>query len=144
QTLLRLHQDGARVFVELGPGGVLTGLVKRTLPDATAVSVATPEDVDRLLEVLAGGAERFAPAPGGEHLHMSERLVVSPAAGVFQPAPPSDGVTAEGEVVEVGALLGYVSGREVRSPFAGWLMGMLAVPGERVTQGQPIAWLRAV
>jgi [acyl-carrier-protein] S-malonyltransferase len=144
QTLLRLQDDGASVFVELGPGGVLTGLVKRTLPGARAVAVATPDDIDRLLALLAEGAAPARIHLAGEHLHVSERLVVSPAAGVFEPAPPSDDAAAEGEVVQVGGLIGYVGGQEVRSPFAGWLMGMLAAPGERVTQGQPVAWLRAL
>jgi malonyl CoA-acyl carrier protein transacylase len=32
-TMLALHQRGARRFVEVGPGRILSGLVKRTLPD---------------------------------------------------------------------------------------------------------------
>jgi biotin carboxyl carrier protein len=32
----------------------------------------------------------------------------------------------------------------VSSPFTGWMMGMLAVEGERVREGQPICWLRAL
>jgi biotin carboxyl carrier protein len=55
-------------------------------------------------------------------------------AGPPSPATPS---------VEIGDLLGLVSGTEVRSPFAGELMGVIAHPGERVQPGQPIAWLRA-
>ena len=31
---------------------------------------------------------------------------------------------------------------EVRSPFAGQIMGFLAVATERVTSSEPIAWLR--
>ena len=31
---------------------------------------------------------------------------------------------------------------EVRSRFAGRVMGLIAVDGERVTTSQPIAWLR--
>jgi biotin carboxyl carrier protein len=57
-------------------------------------------------------------------------------------------VTTEGEIVRAGQLLGVVesSGDElpVRSPFTGWQMGMLAVDGERVREGQPICWLRTL
>ena len=34
--------------VEVGPGGVLTGLAKRTRPDLPALSVASPADLDQL------------------------------------------------------------------------------------------------
>jgi biotin carboxyl carrier protein len=64
---------------------------------------------------------------------------VSPGAGVFTP----DEVLAVGHAVGVGDLLGRVGRLEVRSPFAGTVMGILAVEGERVTPSQPIAWLRA-
>ena len=52
QGLLELADLGVTEFVELGPGGVLTGMVKRTAPAARAVSVQTPEDLDKLIEFL--------------------------------------------------------------------------------------------
>lgn len=146
QSITRLAGvDNRTVFVELGAGGVLTGLAKRILgKGASAFGVATPDDVDALLETLASGAHLQPPVHEGEHLHVHERLVVSPTTGVFDPAPASDSATAEGEAIAVGGLLGRVADTEVRSPFAGWLMGMMAMPGERVVVGQPIAWLRAL
>jgi biotin carboxyl carrier protein len=85
--------------------------------------------------------------PAGEHLTVLERVVTAPACGDFRPLPP-ECVTCEGEVVDEGQIVGYIdhlSDREpVRSPFRGFLMGMLAVDGERVREGQPVAWLRAL
>jgi [acyl-carrier-protein] S-malonyltransferase len=52
QTLCALAEQGFDTFIELGPGKVLTGLVKRTLPDARGFSVETPEDLAAVLEAL--------------------------------------------------------------------------------------------
>jgi malonyl CoA-acyl carrier protein transacylase len=38
ETVLTMHERGARRFVEVGPGKVLTGLVKRTVKDVELVS----------------------------------------------------------------------------------------------------------
>lgn len=40
ESLLYMWELGVREFVEFEPGGVLTGLVKRTLPEAKAIKVA--------------------------------------------------------------------------------------------------------
>ncbi|HUB98654.1 MAG TPA: ACP S-malonyltransferase [Solirubrobacterales bacterium] len=44
-TLKRMRSDGAGTFLETGPGDVLTGLVRRTLDDVEARSLAEPEAV---------------------------------------------------------------------------------------------------
>jgi [acyl-carrier-protein] S-malonyltransferase len=138
QTLHNLGDDGATVFVELGPGNVLTGMAKRTVSGAATLSVSVPDDLDKLLSTLATPSAGSTGVHEGEHLFATERVVVSPAAGVFAPAPDVD----TGTEVVPGSVLGTVGDHEVRSPFAGTLMGMLAVVGERVTTSQPIAWLR--
>jgi biotin carboxyl carrier protein len=84
-------------------------------------------------------------APPGEHLDVLERVVVSPAAGTFCALPPQV-VTTEGEIVTRGQTVGSVDGPggpvPVESAFTGFLMGILAVPGQRVREGEPVAWLR--
>jgi len=137
QTLHAVHDAGATVFLELGPGTVLTGMAKRTLSGTTNISVSTPAGVDTLLEQLAGASEA-GPAQDGEHLYAAERLVVSPVTGVFTPTID----LGAGENIERGQVVGAVGDIDVRSPFEGTLQGMLAVSGERVTTSQPIAWLR--
>ncbi len=54
QTLQRLYADGIREFVELGPGRVLQGLVRRTLHGVTTFGLDTAEDVYRVLERAHG------------------------------------------------------------------------------------------
>ncbi len=132
-----MSELGATAFAELGPGGVLTGMAKRTLDEVRTISVATPEDLDKLLEWLGGEQAASLASPEGEHLFAHERLVVSPAAGIFATA----GIT-DGSLIAVGTVLGSVAGEEVRSPFAGILQSYIAIDTERVAARQPIAWLR--
>lgn len=47
-----LAADGVDLVVEVGPGGVLAGCAKRTIPDVPCVSVAEPADVAAVLEHL--------------------------------------------------------------------------------------------
>lgn len=42
------EQFGIQRFVEVGPGSVLTGLVRRIVPDAEAISMAEPESLAKL------------------------------------------------------------------------------------------------
>lgn len=53
ESLLNMSAQGITRFVELGTGKVLTGLVKRTLPDAEAINVETPEDLDNFLKIIS-------------------------------------------------------------------------------------------
>jgi [acyl-carrier-protein] S-malonyltransferase len=77
----------------------------------------------------------------GEHLDATERVVVSPAAGVFVPLAALD------LDLEAGSTLGFVqTGADevpVVSPFRGRLMSVVATSGERLTLHQRVAWLRA-
>jgi [acyl-carrier-protein] S-malonyltransferase len=144
QSVAQLIELGTTTLIEVGPGSVLTNLAKRNAPDATALSVSAPADLDALVETLAqqgGTDEEMTPHHEGEHLFVHERLIVSSVTGLFDFVDPPHG-PAIGDVLTVGAVVGKVGDELVRTAFAGQLMGTLAIPGERVTVGQPIAWLR--
>ena len=75
----------------------------------------------------------------GERIDTLERMVVSPAAGVFSTA-------FAGGPITIGTTIGFVRSGEVSvpvmSPFDGRLVGLDAVEGERLTRHQRVAWLR--
>ena len=76
---------------------------------------------------------------------LRERLVVSPCAGRFHPLPPET-ITTEGEWVTRGQVIAQVHDGSrpwpVESFFEGWLMGMLTLPGQPVTRGEALFWIR--
>jgi biotin carboxyl carrier protein len=76
----------------------------------------------------------------GEFPVVAERVVVSPMQGRFEPV-----VLPETEI-EIGQLVGEVVRSDERIPVlansAGRFMGHLAERGERVRDGQPLAWIR--
>jgi hypothetical protein len=81
----------------------------------------------------------------GEDLHVDERVIIAPIAGRFRPLEPErSGSDADRLVAgqQIGVLDLPDRSRPVHSPFDGRLMGMLAHTGERVREGQPLAWLR--
>jgi [acyl-carrier-protein] S-malonyltransferase len=53
QAAQELVKEGVHTFVEVGPGNVLSGLVKRIDRNAKTISVSTPESLAKLEETLA-------------------------------------------------------------------------------------------
>ena len=140
QCLLTLADYGVTGFAELGPGGVLTGMAKRTLEGARTISVATPDELDKFIEWVNNAAPTGLQQHEGEHLFAVERLVVSPASGVFTPIA----TIQAGDRISIGQSLGSIGDIPVVSVFEGILQSFIAVDGERVTLRQPIAWLRTI
>lgn len=140
QCLLTLADHGVTGFAELGPGGVLTGMAKRTLEGARTISVATPDELDKFIEWVNNAAPTGLQQHEGEHLFAVERLVVSPASGVFSPIA----TIQAGDRISIGQTLGSIGDTPVVSVFEGILQSFIAVEGERVTLRQPIAWLRTI
>ena len=52
ESLLAMQQAGGQLYIELGTGKVLSGLVKRTLDDVVAVNLDGPDDLDSVLAEL--------------------------------------------------------------------------------------------
>jgi biotin carboxyl carrier protein len=94
--------------------------------------------------VVGAGEEVEVAFHPGESLAILDRVVVAPTVGRFRPV--STVPLTVGSTVLDGQTIGFVDdfcgSTPIRSPFGGSLMGMLAVPGELVQAGQPIAWLR--
>ena len=57
QVVRRLASEGVTTYVEVGPGTVLSGLVRKIHKEATVFNVAEPEDLAALEEAFA--SERF-------------------------------------------------------------------------------------
>ena len=140
QCLLTLADLGVTGLAELGPGGVLTGMAKRTLEGVRTISVATPDELDKFIEWVNNAAPTGLQQHEGEHLFAVERLVVSPASGVFIPIA----TIQAGDRISIGQSLGSIGDTPVVSVFEGVLQSFIAVEGERVTPRQPIAWLRTI
>jgi biotin carboxyl carrier protein len=91
------------------------------------------------------GADRLVVAEViAEDIDVPERLVIAPVAGMFFPAftevsAEHPGMVAVGD--EIGVVVQTGEKHPVTSSFTGRVMGMLAMPGERVRTHQPVAWL---
>ena len=48
ESILNMHKEGIKNFVEIGPGKVLTGMVKRTIKEANCFSINSIADIKNL------------------------------------------------------------------------------------------------
>jgi acyl transferase domain-containing protein/NAD(P)H-dependent flavin oxidoreductase YrpB (nitropropane dioxygenase family)/NAD(P)-dependent dehydrogenase (short-subunit alcohol dehydrogenase family) len=55
----KMYEDGARIFIEVGPGAVLTGLVDKNLKDKEAVLIQTEQKDTEGLSWLLEGLARY-------------------------------------------------------------------------------------
>jgi [acyl-carrier-protein] S-malonyltransferase len=132
---------GASAFIELLPGGTLTGLARRALPGVATVALKTPDDLGAARSLLA---EHGALDPH-ENGHVPEwRLLVSPLAGTFRAGDPGRTVLP-GVAVTSGSPLGHVevrSGQHAIAPsFPATVVEWLVEDGDPVNAGQPLVRL---
>ena len=52
ETLISMSNNGVKNFIEIGPGKVLTGMVKRTLKDVKTFSINSITDIKNLSNEL--------------------------------------------------------------------------------------------
>jgi [acyl-carrier-protein] S-malonyltransferase len=133
---------GASALIELPPGGTLTGLARRALPDLARAALRTPEDLAAAQSLLA---EHGTPEHHENGQIPDWRLLVAPLAGTFR----ADGAgqdAAPGCYVRPGALLGHIevrSGQEPITPdFAAIILEWLVEDGDPVAAGQPLVRLQ--
>jgi [acyl-carrier-protein] S-malonyltransferase len=51
-SVARMAEDGADLFLELGPGNVLSGLIKRCIKGARVLAAGTPEKLEEMVKTL--------------------------------------------------------------------------------------------
>jgi [acyl-carrier-protein] S-malonyltransferase len=133
---------GASALIELPPGGTLTGLARRALPQLARAALKTPDDLDAARSLLA----EHGPPEHHESGHTPEwRLVVAAQGGTFR----ADGAaqdTAPGTHVRPGTALGHIQVRSDQKPvtagFAALVLEWLVEDGDPVAEGQPLVRLQ--
>ena len=99
---------------------------------------------ERMKDTQATATKPAREDSSSAYVPYTERLVVAPCDGRFVPLP-SEVFTADGQWVEKGSRLGEIHSHGQRTPvisrFQGWMMGVLAVPGQPVHQGDALFWI---
>jgi [acyl-carrier-protein] S-malonyltransferase len=133
---------GASALIELPPGGTLTGLARRALPQLERAALKTPDDLDAARSLLAehGIPEHHEDGPTADW-----RLLVAAQAGTFRAGGAAQDA-APGARVRPGAPLGHVQVRSDQKPvaadFAAVVLEWLVEDGDPVSEGQPLVRLQ--
>ncbi len=97
ETISRMVAAGHRLFVEVGPGGVLTGLVRRIAPDVEAIALA-PDPVAGAAALLAAGHSVLL-----DRLPATMARIAVPHPGAWVAAPVVAPIQQPAEPAEVVA-----------------------------------------
>jgi [acyl-carrier-protein] S-malonyltransferase len=57
-VIRRLASEGVTTYVEVGPGNVLSGLVKKIQPDAHVMTFGSPDNLDAIVAACSISAEK--------------------------------------------------------------------------------------
>ena len=145
ECMASMGEAGTSAFIELLPGGTLTGLARRALPGVATVALKTPDDLTAARSLLAEHGA-LDPFDGG---HLPEwRLLVAPHDGTFRAgdAGHPDQVLTPGVAVTSGSALGHVEVRTGQHPispsYGGTIIEWLVEDGDPVNIGQPLVRLQ--
>lgn len=129
---------GVTATIELAPGGVLTAIIRRALPDVSTVALRAPDDLDEARKLISAYSDDV-----GDVLSVGWRIVVAPASGTLLRSGHLDGsaVHPSGQLALVTQRTGSVS---VASPVRGELLEWLVEDGDPVHEGQPVARIAPV
>ena len=124
---------GVTATIELAPGGVLTAIIRRALPDVSTAALRTPDDLGEARMLISSLTDEV-----GDVLSVGWRLVVAPASGTLLRSDTVDGaaVYPTEQLALVTQRRGSVS---VASPVPGELVEWLVEDGDPVHEGQPLA-----
>ena len=145
ECMASMAEAGTSAFVELLPGGTLTGLARRALPGVATAALKTPDDLTAARSLLAehGALDPF------DDGHLPEwRLLVAPHDGTFRAgdAGHPEQVLAPGVAVTSGSALGHVEVRTGQHPispsYGGTIIEWLVEDGDPVNVGQPLVRLQ--
>jgi len=142
QCMQTMASLGASALIELPPGGTLTGLARRAVPQLARAALKTPDDLDAARSLLA----EYGAPEHHENSHTPEwRLVVAAHAGTFRAGAAAPD-TAPGAHVRPGAPLGHIEVRSHQKPvtadFAAVVLEWLVEDGDPVAEGQPLVRLQ--
>ncbi len=130
-----LGSIGVTATIELAPAGTLTALIRRELPDVTALALRTPEDLEAAAALIdEHGAELT-------DIGLPWQLLVAPARGTVSLVDATDRPLAAGDVVV--RVTTHTEDLEVRAERAGHLVEWLVQDGDPVNAGQPLARVSA-
>lgn len=133
QTLASM---GVTAAIELSPAGTLTALLRRELPDVTALALRSPDDLDAARALIDEHRAELTDESLPWH------LLVAPAGGtVSLPDAETHATLAAGDVVV--RVTTRTEDLEVRAERAGHLVEWLVHDGDPVSAGQPLARVTA-